>query len=306
MPHDQPTLEQLASTSQSQKERLFHIDFKLYFLGAVNRNDLVTRFGIKEAAASRDLSLYKNLAPKNIEYDTKAKTYIQREGFTPLFKYSGSQALAALLHGFGDDFVGVQKTIITCEAPIQLNYPNIENLAVITRAIHNRQVLKMKYRSLSSGLTKREIVPFALVENGLRWHLRGYDRAKNRFADFVINRIEKPTLLPQSEVNEYELKEADTQWGRIVEIYIVPHPQLKHPETIEKEYAMKNGVLKLQVRAAVAGYVLRHWNIDCSESHQLSGPENLLWLSNIKALYGVENLTLAPGYKSAESHNENH
>jgi hypothetical protein len=46
-------------------------------------------------------ALYKELASKNIEYDTKAKTYIQRDGFSPLFEYSGSQTLAALLHGFG-------------------------------------------------------------------------------------------------------------------------------------------------------------------------------------------------------------
>ncbi|SMG63340.1 conserved hypothetical protein, partial [methanotrophic bacterial endosymbiont of Bathymodiolus sp.] len=182
MSHDKSVLKQLATTSQAQRERLFHIDFKLYFLGTVNRNDLVSRFGIKEAAASRDLSLYKDLTPKNIEYDTKAKTYIQREGFTPLFEYSGSQTLAALLHGFGDDFVGTQKPIVTCEAPTQLNYPNIQILAYITRAIHTSQVLKIKYRSLSSGLSEREIVPFALIDNGLRWHVRGFDRARNHFA----------------------------------------------------------------------------------------------------------------------------
>jgi len=296
MSHDKSVLEQLATTSQAQRERLFHIDFKLYFLGTVNRNDLVSRFGIKEAAASRDLSLYKDLASKNIEYDTKTKTYIQREGFTPLFEYTGSQTLAALLHGFGDDFVGTQKSIVTSEAPTQLNFPHIQNLAHITRAIHNQQALRIGYRSLSSGLSEREIVPFALVDNGLRWHVRGYDRAKNRFSDFVINRIENPCELPQSDICEEESKDADIQWNRIVEMHIVPHPRLKHPETIEAEYAMANGVLNVQVRAAVAGYVLRKWNVDCSEDHKLNGPENHLWLKNRQTLYGVENLMLAPGY----------
>jgi len=301
MSHDKSVLEQLATTSQAQRERLFHIDFKLYFLGTVNRNDLVSRFGIKEAAASRDLSLYKDLASKNIEYDTKAKTYIQREGFTPLFEYSGSQTLAALLHGFGDDFVGTQKSIVTSEAPTQLNFPHIPNLAHITRAIHNKQAIRISYRSLSSGLSEREIVPFALVDNGLRWHVRGYDRAKNRFSDFVINRIERPCGLPHSDVNEYESRDADIQWNRIVEMHIVPHPRLKHPETIEAEYAMANGVLNVQVRAAVAGYVLRKWNVDCSEDHKLNGPENHLWLQNRQTLYGVENLVIAPGYEDLKT-----
>jgi len=296
MPNEQNSQDQLATISQAQRERLFHIDFKLYFLGSVNRTDLVSRFGIKEAAASRDLSLYKDLAPKNIEYDTKAKTYIQRDGFSPLFEYSGSQTLAALLHGFGDDFVGTQKPIVTCEAPTQLNYPNIQTLAFITRAIHNSQVLKIQYRSLSSGLSEREIVPFALIDNGLRWHVRGYDRARSRFADFVVNRIEAPQLISE-EIPEEQTKAADNQWNRIVELHIVPHPKLKHPETIEAEYVMNRGLLNLSVRAALAGYVLRKWNVDCSKEHTLAGPEYHLWLKNTPTLYGVDNLSLAPGYK---------
>lgn len=305
MPNEQNSQDQLATISQAQRERLFHIDFKLYFLGSVNRTDLVSRFGIKEAAASRDLSLYKDLAPKNIEYDTKAKTYIQRDGFSPLFEYLGSQTLAALLHGFGDDFVGTQKPIVTCEAPTQLNYPNIQTLAFITRAIHNSQVLKIQYRSLSSGLSEREIVPFALIDNGLRWHVRGYDRARSRFADFVVNRIEAPQLLSE-EIPQEQTKAADNQWNRIVDLHIVPHPRIEHQETIAFEYNMQTEqsddenclMLILQVRAAVAGYVLRRWNVDCSKKHNLDGPENHLWLKNQQTLYGVDNLAIAPGFNA--------
>ena len=69
--------------SQTQQERLFHIDFKLRFFGSVNRSDLVTRFGIKPAAATRDLALYKEFAPANLAYDPKAKSYIQSNQFAP-------------------------------------------------------------------------------------------------------------------------------------------------------------------------------------------------------------------------------
>ena len=129
---------QLSSINQAQRERLFHIDFRLYFLGTINRNDLVSRFGIKEAAATRDISLYKEWAPKNMEYDTKAKTYIQREGFKPLFNYGSNQALSALLYGFGDDFVTSSQTFVSAEAPTQLNLPSCDILACITRAIQSR------------------------------------------------------------------------------------------------------------------------------------------------------------------------
>ncbi len=79
----------LKEISQVQRERLLHIDFKLRFFGALNRNDLVNRFGIKAAAATRDISLYKELAPKNLIYDTKAKTYIESDTFEPVFEYPG-------------------------------------------------------------------------------------------------------------------------------------------------------------------------------------------------------------------------
>ncbi len=290
------TSPRLADISQAQRERLSHIDFRLRFLGTIGRNDLVKRFGIKEAAATRDIALYRELAPQNLIFDTRSKHYRQTEAFTPLFEYPAQQALTALAHGFGDDFVTPNKPHIPCEVPTQLNTPHLEILAVLSRAIHQKKVVEMDYRSLSSGLTTRQIVPFVLVDNGLRWHVRGFDRMRSRFGDFVINRISNPQIVEESPIEEHELKDNDIQWNRIVEMEIVPHPRLEHPETIEQEYGMVNGILQVNVRAAVAGYVLRCWNVDCTENHSLEGPEYHLWLKNRQALYGVENLVIAPGY----------
>ncbi len=287
---------QLSSINQAQRERLFHIDFRLYFLGTINRNDLEFRFGIKQAAATRDITLYKELAPKNLEYDTKAKTYIQREGFKPVFNFTSNQVLSALLHGFGDDFIMSNPAFVPTEAPTQLNLPSSDILACITRAIHNNQAIRINYLSLSSGLSQREIVPHTLVDNGLRWHVRGFDRQRQKFSDFVINRIDKPSLLTGNIIADTESKAADLQWHRIIELKLVPHPTLQHPETIEYEYGMVNGLLSIQVRAAVAGYVLRRWNVDCTENHALTGGEYHLWLKNAQALNGVENFILTPDF----------
>ena len=60
---------------------------------------------------------------------------------------------------------------------------------------------------------------------------------------------------------------------------------------------MKNGVLAQNIRAAVAGYLLRWWNVDCTAEGTLEGPEYHLWLRNRQALYGVENIELAPGFQ---------
>lgn len=197
--------------------------------------------------------------------------------------------------------------MISCETPAQLNITQLDTLSVLTRAIHQHQIVKINYFSLSSGVSSREVVPFALVNNGLRWHIRAYDRKRERFTDFVINRIEAPKII-DSVIKEHETKEADNQWNRIVELEIVPHPALKHPESISMDYGMKKrgmksnsytqgDVLNVDVRAAVASYLLRRWNIDCSEQHSLKGDEYHLWLKNYQTLYGVDNLVIAPGYQ---------
>ena len=156
------------------------------------------------------------------------------------------------------------------------------------------------YRALTSGLTTREIVPFALADNGQRWHVRAFDRRSGEFRDFVLARIADAKTL-SSEIGENETSDRDNQWNRIVDLELVPHPaNVQHPDTIEAEYGMEDGQLKVLVRAALAGYLVRRWNVDRTEDHRLRGPEFHLWLRNRQALHGVTNLLLAPGSEQPE------
>lgn len=41
--------------SLAQRERLAYIDFQLYFFGDIGRPDLIERFGVAPAGATRDL-----------------------------------------------------------------------------------------------------------------------------------------------------------------------------------------------------------------------------------------------------------
>lgn len=288
--------EKLKNISLAQQKRLSHIDFRANFLGCVTRSDLINRFGIKEAAATRDITEYRRLQPDNLSYDHTLKIYIRCDTFKPLFEYSVNQVLTALSEGFGEDYIGGQKALITCDTPSQLNMPSLDTLSVLSRAIYQKKAVHITYRSVGSGKGTREIVPFALVDNGLRWHVRAFDRKRSRFMDCVISRISDPNILSDP-IEELESRESDIQWNRIVELEIIAHPKLLHHETIEFEYGMVNSVLKLNIRAAVAGYLLRRWNIDCSDDHSVEGGEIHLWLRNNAALYGVDSAALAPGYK---------
>jgi len=270
--------------SKTQKERLAHIEFRAYFLGRVGRRDLTTRYGIKDAAATRDFTKYSELAPKNLIYDTRAKIYIPSDSFKPIFKYSTTRVLSTLAEGFGDGLEGNYVIDLNCETPAQLNKPKLEILAIISRSIINKNVIEIGYRSLSSGETRREIIPFAVIDNGLRWHIRAYDRRRERFTDFVVTRITKPKIIENSVVLDHEQSSNDGQWNTKVWLELIPHPSLKYKETIEKDYGMKDGILKIHIRAAIAGYVLRRWNVDCSYGYKLRGDEFHLALKNLDTL----------------------
>ncbi|MFH4578796.1 WYL domain-containing protein [Vibrio alginolyticus] len=291
-------LSQIAQLPQATRDRIAHIDFTLLFKGEAVRADLVDRFSIAAAQATKDFTMYRELAPGNIEYDQKLKLHKRGEAFESLFDYDVVRTLATISQGYGDGFTGKVKPPLACEAPYHLNKPSLSIVAKVTEAIHKGKALRITYVSLSSGETTREIVPHTLVDNGLRWHVRGFDRKHGEFRDFVLTRIKAAVVLEDSRLSEAELETQDRQWNRFVELELVPHPRIKHSEAIELDYGMTEGVMKVEIRAATAGYLLRLWNVDCSKEAQLKTPEFHLWLKNYQTLYGVGNLAIAPGFDS--------
>lgn len=292
--------DQLSALTQTQRDRLAFIDLRVRYIGEIRRPDLVSRFGVQAAAATRDIALYKELAPRNLDYDSRGKVYVYASSFRPLFVFKAERVLCWLSQGLGDVQPQRFRPVISCDMPDGLHEPNAENLAVVSRAIHRGSVVEMTYRALTSGLTSRQISPFALAGDGLRWHVRAFDRRSSEFRDFVLTRIVDARGLDEV-AEEQERVDQDIQWNRIVELDLVPHPaNVQNPDTIEAEYGMEEGVKRVRLRAALAGYMLRRWNVDCTEHHSLKGAEYHLWLRNRQALYGVSNLVLAPGYESSE------
>jgi len=286
----------LDSLSQGQRDRIAHIDFTLMFKGEAVRADLTERFGIAPAQATKDFTLYRELSDGNIEYDLKRKVHNRGKKFKAIFNYDVVRTLATLSQGYGDGFTGQVKPPLACEAPFHLNQPSLDIVSKITEAIHKHKAISIKYISLSSGETSREIVPHTLVDNGLRWHVRGYDRKSQEFRDFVLTRIKQVQLITSTNEMDHEFILQDRQWNRFVELQIEVHPGVFHKEAIELDYGMVSGSMKVELRAATAGYLLRLWNVDCSKDKALKGCEYHLALKNLEALYGVDNLSIAPGF----------
>jgi hypothetical protein len=294
---------------QPQKERLAFIESHVRFFGTITRAQILSRFEVGGSCATRDLALYQRLAPDNLIFDQVKKVYVIAPSFQPLFPIDPQIVYTWLAH----DITIFRQETYKPPFPVISAYPppapSLDILAVITRAIAHHRTLAVTYHSLSRGLSSREVVPLALASNGFRYHCRVYDRDSQSFRDFVLSRFVTAVSLDDPPGPEECLAE-DSQWQRLVDLELVPHPDnIAYPETIAVEYGMitkltdQNDhstesyyVIRYKVRAALAGYLLRHWNVDCSPDHTLRGAEYQLWLSNPQTLYGVENALLSPGY----------
>lgn len=283
-------------------ERLKFIEMTLRFRGWISRADITKKFDISLPAATRDFRKYREICPHNTNFNEVEKRYeINIDGFSPKFPIGFSESIGFIRNSVNSQTIGFSEND-SIQSPPRLCEPDLENLLKITRSILGECIIEAEYFSVNNGLSKKRLSPHSLVDNGLRWHARAYDFEKKRFADFVLTRFQH--IEETSENTPYNFSRVyDNQWNRVVRLELVPHPNKNNvncPETLEYDYNMGDGQKIVEVRAAVAGYWLRRWNIDCSKEHSLVGKEYQLWLKNSETLYDVSNAFLAPGYNSVE------
>jgi len=285
------TMNMLNNVGASQRERIRYVDYHSLLLGRIGRKDLQDKFGIAEAAATRDFTLYNQLAPNNLVYLPSIRSYAITEQFIPVFDHPVHETLMALSNDF-------EKTsTFTNEEKFRLgSTPSIETISALTRAIHLNRVIECTYTSTSSGKSAKVIAPHSLFDTGLHWYFRGYDRNKTRFADFAVPRIIDIKVLTE-QPRENEEKRLDPYFNKILSLKIAAHKNQAHPKTIEFDFGMENGFLIKKIRASFAGYFLRRWNVDCSPEGTLEGQEYQLRLINVDELKGASSRMLAPGYE---------
>ena len=291
----------LKNLNQAQQQRLAFIDFTLQYYGQIKGSDVANRFNTANQLATQDLTQYQELAPNNLEINSNlgagSNNYQRKDGFKPLFDHAPEAVLTGLCRGFGDGFSYNLEPNELCVDAIRLIHPQTELIASLMRAIKNRFVLNCEYISLSSGPSTREIVPHAIINNGHRWHTRAYDRQNGQFRDFVCSRFKSLDVVIEP-AKKMERREQDKQWNKIVNLKLAPHPKLAYPQAIAMDYQMQNGKLNLELRAALAGYLLQQWQVDCSKDYQLDHHKYQLALENPRVLGEVENLILAPGFNA--------
>ena len=255
---------------KNQKEKLQFIELMLYFYGIVSRDNIMKKFNLSSASATNILSKYNQIAPKNLVYNIHLKSYEISQNFKPNFEMKIFLEHIPLY------------TIPTLNQDI--GQDEIDKVAIISRAIQRVRPLKITYTSMSSGASIREVVPVAFANTRIRWHLRAYDRKRERFLDFVFKRISKVEQIEKDTIKEHEHPNRDNEWHSFVELKIK-----------SRMHGLKD--VSISVRKAMVGYFLKFWNIDCSLEANLERTKYQYFLENMKEVSQLANLELAPGYK---------
>jgi len=239
-----------ADVKWSTRQRLQFIEILAWYTGVVTRSAVARAFGNSDAAATKDLKLYNDLAPGNLVYNHNVF------GFVP-------------------------HDIPTAALPLPARLPNRHTLAQITRAIHRRSKLRIQYRSLSDqdSVKERILEPHTLVDTGLRWHMRAYQEASYDFRDFVLSRISEAECLDAPAESNLQY---DDDWVEYVNLRLAPHAGLDaaQRDSLLLDYGANDEVIEISVRRALLGYLLQRLNIDTTPDHSMNPNACQLMLLN--------------------------
>src|SRR5207248_9070360 len=153
----------------SVERRLAFIEERLYWLGHVNRTDLVRRFGVSMSQASGDIARYLALAPEDVSYDKRAKRYAAGETFRPLLsgpdakRFLGELRLADLgIIKPEDTMLGSLPPFAATPLPERTIEASV--LRQVLKAMRERRALDSHYQSMSRPEPLRRIIePHALA-----------------------------------------------------------------------------------------------------------------------------------------------
>jgi len=270
------------------RQRLQFIEIMAYYTGMISRSMLAKAYGISDPAATKDLKLYNDLASDNLEYNPSLFSFVPTDKFDEVLADLRPQVVLGM---FSQNLLSVDNPCgdepiygISAEnLPLPARLPEKSVLAQIVRAIKNGRQLKATYHSLSKReedqSSSRIIEPHALINNGLRWHLRAYNHDSYDFRDFVLSRFTEAQVL---ETEAESSQSYDDDWMETITLQLKAHPGLnkKQKSALNYDYDIKDGLIELQVRRALVGYLLQQMKVDTTSEHSLNPNAYQLVINN--------------------------
>lgn len=284
-----PADKSLDNIKWNTRQRLQYIEIMAYYTGVVTRSDVAKTFGISDAAATKDLTLYGKLAPDNLQYKHNVFGFIPNTSFKELFaNLSPEVILPMIANNLSTTGSPVSSHLIygvpVNTLPLPSRLPDKTIVAQVIRAAHQHKKLSITYNSLSSREASdkdayRIIEPHSLIDTGLRWHVRAYSEDTFDFRDFVLSRITDAKMLEE----EAESSPAyDDDWVETIILKLVPHPGLnqKKQRSLLMDYGASNETIEINVKRALVGYTLQKLSVDTTINHALNPDAYQLIIAN--------------------------
>jgi predicted DNA-binding transcriptional regulator YafY len=108
-----------------------------------------------------------------------------------------------------------------------------QHLTTIAAACRDAECLRFNYRSRDGTATRRDVEPASLVNLGRRWYLVGWDRGRDSWRTFRIDRLSRPAAtgvrfsprkLPAKDAAAYVEQNIKAAWSRYEARVIVHAP----------------------------------------------------------------------------------
>ena len=254
------------------ERRLEFIEFRLYWEGGINRIDIMDQFGISMPQASKDLTLYQELAPGNMAYDKSEKRYLAAVRFAPRFLRPDpdqflSQLRTAANHAVPLDETWLSKIPRLDSLPVLHRKVDPNFLRTILDAMRNEHALEILYQSMNPNRPDpvwRGISPHAFGYDGLRWHVRAFCHIDSKFKDFLLSRCLR--YRPAGEA--LGKSSDDKEWTELVDVELQPNPMLSKAQqlVISQDYGMKDEKLTVEIRKSLLFYFERQFRLDVAEA----------------------------------------
>ena len=142
--------------------------------------------------------------------------------------------------------------------------PDPRILRLLVDALRDKKPLRILYQGRNDPIGKRRLIsPHAIVDIADRYHVRAFNHDRNRFTDFVLNRISWGEI--ENDKRLYHGEENDEDWHRKEKV-IVSVREGFIAEAIAAEFDLgPDGTKAIEVRKALIPYLVDDHSRDYSK-----------------------------------------
>lgn len=287
-------MEKVVEVGWGIRQRFEFIEWRCYWDGRLNREDLENEFSISTPQASIDLRNYREIAPGNIEYNSTEKAFIATSNFRPQFlRLSPERYLLQLLNMK----LGLLEKNETWfgELPAHDVVPQLARgpdayiLRGIIKGIRTKGMMEINYQSLTNTRV-RKIVPHALANDGFRWHVRAWCPERMEHRDYVLGRILSFSQPTPTEVQP----PSDLVWHTEIELRLTAHPNLdvQQRQAVERDFRLNDGLRLVKTRLSLAYYFIHRHNLDL-RNNEIPPQRMQLFLQNLEEYEKLKGETMS-------------